>query len=304
MSRSARLPARPLVRDMLGGLCLGALALVVSILLVTPSLATGQPPHAGFWSLARLGASGLDLTDPADGAYELATVTLPPGERWCVSVALAYQIELDPASPPGQLSLWDERAGASATLLRLRWHPTSTGGYLEWDTLDLFRGLRRGLVLGPALTIVVHNLVPDDWRAPASAPLRLYIERRGPVRVQRLIVSPASGVELARRGPARLDLLAVVARQRTGTEDRFTVHVLGHNPGREPLEDVVLRLRNEQCPTTVIDPAEQRWERVERQLVTRFLLQHAASTPCVLLLEWGARGNSGVLPVTVPGGGR
>lgn len=281
------------------GLALGLIALGLAVPMTASSLTSGRPQLPGYWSLADLAATGLDLREPKDGTYAIANVALPPSGRAYVAVWLHYLIEVDPSSGPGEVLVWDERAGGSATLVRLRWHPGPSGGYLEWDTLDVFRGLRRGLVLAPLFEVTVHNLVPVDWLASGDFPLVLRVERYGAVRLRRLAVLPDSGVEVARRGPPRLELVLALPRPPIEVEQELAIRVLGHNLGREPLRDVVMRLRSAPCATVVPDQAERRWSRVSTAVAATFRLRVTAAGRCQVFLEWGARGSGNVLPLTI-----
>lgn len=282
------------------GIVIGLIALGLALPLTASSLAVGKPPYPGYWSLADLAAPGLDLHSPEDGAYIIANISLPPTNGAYVAVSLHYLIEVDPSSGPGELLLWDERAGGSATLVRLRWYPGQPSGYLECDTLDVFRGLRRGIMLGPRLELAVHNLVPIDWLASGNLPLVLRVERHGGIRLSRLSVLPDSGVEIARRGPPRLDLVVAVPRGEVEAGREISIRALGYNPGREPLQDVVLRLRADPCATVVPDLGEARWPQVGRVVAATFRLRVAAGH-CPLALEWGGRGSGGILPLVIEG---
>ncbi|MCM8750674.1 hypothetical protein NET02_16140 [Thermomicrobiaceae bacterium CFH 74404] len=282
------------------GIVVGLIGLGLALPLTASSLAVGKPPYPGYWSLADLAATGLDLREPEDGTYTIAGVSLPPSDQEAyVAVWLHYLIEVDPSSGPGEVLLWDERAGGSATLVRLRWYPGQPSGHLEWDTLDVFRGLRRGVVLAPLFEVTVHNLVPVDWLASGDVPLVLRVERRGAVRLRRLAVLPDSGVEIARRGPPRLDLVVAVPRRPIEAEQEISISVLGHNPGREPLWDVVMRLRSAPCTMIVSEQGEKRWPQVRRAVAATFRLRVTTAGRCPVTLEWGARGSGDVLSLTI-----
>jgi hypothetical protein len=281
------------------GIVVGLIALGLALPVTASSLAVGKPPYPGYWSLADLAATKLDLREPEDGTYAIASVSLPPSDQAYVAVWLHYLIEVDPSSGPGEVLLWDDRAGGSATLVRLRWYPGPSGGYLEWDTLDVFRGLRRGIVLAPLFEVTVHNLVPVDWLASGDVPLLLRLERHGAVRLSRLSVLADSGVEIARRGPPRLDLVVAIPRRPVEAEQEISISVLGHNPGREPLRDVVMRLRSAPCATIVSEQGERRWPQVRRAVSATFRLRITTAGRCPATLEWGARGSGDVLSLTI-----
>jgi len=160
----------------------------------------GPAAAVGFRSFADYGLPAIQLSDPPPSELELFPLDLPPTPGPVVTLFLHLRVELDPASPPGTLSVWDQRAGGSALLLRVRWSPDPTGGLLEWDTVDLFAGPRRGFVLGHTLELVLANVVPDDWRRAGTFPLTLHFEREGALRVRSVLVYPDSGIEIARRG--------------------------------------------------------------------------------------------------------
>lgn len=114
------------------------------------------------WSLD----APLHIDAPATGRYVLGTVSRrPPFEASSMHLFwLEYELELSITGPVGELRLWDDCHGWSATHLRLRLLRDRAGQpVITWDTLDLFSGIRVGYVMEKHLRITVRNITPDLW---------------------------------------------------------------------------------------------------------------------------------------------
>lgn len=279
-------------------------ALVASAMLVLFSVAlqtvTGSEPGAGigFRPLAPASTAPLSLNNPApEATLDLGPVSLPRGAEPVVTLVLSLRIELDPTSPPGTLALWDERGGSSAILLRVRWKPHPSGSLVEWDTLDLFEGARRGQVLDHRLELTVRNIVPDDWRRPSTAPLRLHLSRDPALRVRQVAILAGSGVELARRGPASIALQVAVPRQLPPPGEPLTLRLLLAPRGRAVPQHVRLEVLPSPCVET---PSPLAWDRIERPVVASLSLVRRELGPCTVSLSWTAGGHGDTVNVSLP----
>ncbi|MCS7051806.1 MAG: hypothetical protein NZL87_09340 [Thermomicrobium sp.] len=286
----------------LGRITIALLPALAAALLVPLVSCTRLGPAAavGFRSFADSGRQTIRLSDPLPSAFELFPLDLPPTPGPVVTLFLHLRIELDPSSPPGTLSVWDQRAGASALLLRVRWSPEPTGGMLEWDTLDLFAGPRRGMVLGPSVELVLANIVPDDWRRPGTAPLSLHFAREGPIRVRSVLVYPDSGIEIARRGPPALWVSVAAPRDPppVGTPFELRVHLAPR--GRTPPRVARLELLPSPCVRSASGEPSLAWSNFARATSVRLRLERLTTEPCSFQLAWNTEQASGTVTVQLP----
>lgn len=137
----------------------------------------GAPTPAILWSLP----TTLQIETPTTGRYILGDLRQEPpfGDRLTRLLWLEYDLELSVKGPRGELRLWDDCDGWSATHLRLRMVQDRAGRpVITWDTLDLFSGIRVGYITERRLQITVRNVTPDLWgRKPCT--LTLVYEREG-----------------------------------------------------------------------------------------------------------------------------
>jgi len=257
----------------------------------------GPTATVGFRSFADYGLSAVQLSDPLPSQLELFPLDLPPTPGPVVTLFLHLRVELDPASPPGTLSVWDQRAGGSALLLRVRWSPEPTGGILEWDTLDLFAGPRQGFVLGPSVELVLANIVPDGWRQPGTAPLTLHFEREGPVRVRSVVVYPDSGIEIARRGLPSLWVSVAAPRDPPPAGAPFELRVHLAPRGRTPPRRAQLELLPSPCVRSADGASSLGWSDLTQAPTVQLQLERLTAEPCSFQLSWGTESSSGIVTV-------
>ena len=257
----------------------------------------GPTATVGFRSFADYGLSAVQLSDPLPSQLELFPLDLPPTPGPVVTLFLHLRVELDPASPPGTLSVWDQRAGGSALLLRVRWSLQPTGGILEWDTLDLFAGPRQGFVLGPSVELVLANIVPDGWRQPGTAPLTLHFEREGPVRVRSVVVYPDSGIEIARRGLPSLWVSVAAPRDPPPAGAPFELRVHLAPRGRTPPRRAQLELLPSPCVRSAGGASSLAWSDLTQAITVRLQLERLTAEPCSFQLSWGTESNSEIVTV-------
>ncbi|MCX2728287.1 hypothetical protein OO015_12380 [Thermomicrobium sp. 4228-Ro] len=257
----------------------------------------GPAAAVGFRSFADYGLRTVQLSDPLPSQLELFPLDLPPTPGPVVTLFLHLRVELDPAGPPGTLSVWDQRAGGSALLLRVRWSPEPTGGILEWDTLDLFAGPRQGFVLGPAVELVLANIVPDGWRQPGTAPLTLHFEREGPVRVRSVLVYPDSGIEIARRGLPSLWVSVAAPRDPPPVGAPFELRVHLAPRGRTPPRRARLELLPSPCVRSASGASSLAWSDLTQATTVRLQLERLTAEPCSFQLGWGTESSSGTITV-------
>ena len=257
----------------------------------------GPAAAVGFRSFADYGLSTVQLSDPLPSQLELFPLDLPPTPGPVVTLFLHLRVELDPASPPGTLSVWDQRAGGSALLLRVRWSPEPTGGILEWDTLDLFAGPRQGFVLGPSVELVLANIVPDGWRQPGTAPLTLHFEREGPVRIRSVVVYPDSGIEIARRGLPSLWVSVAAPRDPPPAGAPFELRVHLAPRGRTPPRRAQLELLPSPCVRSAGGASSLAWSDLTQAITVRLQLERLTAEPCSFQLSWGTDSSSGIVTV-------
>ena len=257
----------------------------------------GPTATVGFRSFADYGLSAVQLSDPLPSQLELFPLDLPPTPGPVVTLFLHLRVELDPASPPGTLSVWDQRAGGSALLLRVRWSLQPTGGILEWDTLDLFAGPRQGFVLGPSVELVLANIVPDGWRQPGTAPLTLHFEREGPVRVRSVVVYPDSGIEIARRGLPSLWVSVAAPRDPPPAGAPFELRVHLAPRGRTPPRRAQLELLPSPCVRSAGGASSLAWSDLTQAITVRLQLERLTAEPCSFQLSWGTESSSGIVTV-------
>ncbi len=257
----------------------------------------GPTATVGFRSFADYGLSAVQLSDPLPSQLELFPLDLPPTPGPVVTLFLHLRVELDPASPPGTLSVWDQRAGGSALLLRVRWSPQPTGGILEWDTLDLFAGPRQGFVLGPSVELVLANIVPDGWRQPGTAPLTLHFEREGPVRIRSVLVYPDSGIEIARRGLPSLWVSVAAPRDPPPAGAPFELRVHLAPRGRTPPRRAQLELLPSPCVRSADGEPSLVWSNLTQAITVQLQLERLTAEPCSFQLSWGTESSSGIVTV-------
>jgi len=257
----------------------------------------GPTATVGFRSFADYGLSAVQLSDPLPSQLELFPLDLPPTPGPVVTLFLHLRVELDPASPPGTLSVWDQRAGGSALLLRVRWSLQPTGGILEWDTLDLFAGPRQGFVLGPSVELVLANIVPDGWRQPGTAPLTLHFEREGPVRVRSVVVYPDSGIEIARRGLPSLWVSVAAPRDPPPAGAPFELRVHLAPRGRTPPRRAQLELLPSPCVRSAGGEPSLVWSNLTQAITVQLQLERLTAEPCSFQLSWGTESSSGIVTV-------
>jgi hypothetical protein len=257
----------------------------------------GPTAAVGFRSFADYGLPAIQLSDPLPNQFELFPLDLPPTPGPVVTLFLHLRVALDPTSPPGTLSVWDQRAGGSALLLRVRWSPDPTGGVLEWDTVDLFAGPRRGFVLGHTLELVLANVVPDDWRRPGTFPLSLHFEREGALRVRSMLVYPDSGIGIARRGLPSLWVSVAAPRDPPPVGAPFELRVHLAPRGRTPPRQAQLELLPSPCVRSAGGASPLAWSDLTQATTVRLQLERLTAEPCSFQFVWGTESSSGSITV-------
>jgi len=257
----------------------------------------GPAAAVGFRSFADYGQQTIQLSDPLPSELELFPLDMPPTPGPVVALFLHLRVELDPSSPPGTLAVADRRADGSALLLRIRWVPEPNGGYLEWDTFDLFVGPRRGIVLGPAVELVLANVVPDDWRRPGPAPLTLQFERDGALRVRSVVIFPDSGIEIARRELPSLRLSVAAPRNPPRAGEQFELRVQVAPRGRTPPRLARLELLPSPCVRSASGEPSLTWSNLTRATSVRLRLERLTAEACSFQLGWSTEQASGVVTV-------
>lgn len=213
----------------------------------------GQPTSAVIWSLP----TPLHLEAPTTGQYPLGIVS--QGSLFGNSLTrlfwLEYDLELDVTGPEGEIRLWDDCNGWSATHLRLRLVQDRAGRpVVTWDTLDLFSGIRVGYVTERRLWVTVRNVTPDLWGRELCS-LTLVYEHEGNFSLRSLHVLRGRLAALA-TPPPEYRMTVGLPRGPLAVGEPFRLSVLAWNRSSvsPPLVRVSLLIEDQHLQ--IIGPAE------------------------------------------------
>lgn len=204
---------------------------------VTAPLASAAPAPAtvdafGFWSLTRLGVTQPVDLDPAQASPVAAVpVAFMAGARQGpASWYLGHLHATVQLSSGTHGSVYLDAAVGKWDWAQVRITRVSRGGtvHTEWRSAGALQGGSSGSAVGNSAHIVFANFLPTSAVRPGPTALTFRLERYGDLRVRRVTIGQASGLEYSRLGPARL-----------------TASISGpHTAARGSTTSIVVRLRN------------------------------------------------------------
>jgi hypothetical protein len=202
----------------------------------------------GRWTLPELGFDGFEVPVRGDRTKVTVHYRLPPGSRqgrdlWYV-IRLHFAISLEPGSGAGEAWVSAVTNGYAGVLVKFK--RRGRDREVAWNSLDLIRGWVDGTTRSRRIGVDVNNYLPFRGVRPGRNSYTVTLRRAGALRIERLRVLEDSGLEVTRRGPARLALEPILPNQSIRPGERFKIGYRLRNVGDRDARQVVVRIAADQ----------------------------------------------------------
>jgi hypothetical protein len=202
----------------------------------------------GRWTLRELGFDGFDVPEHGRRSSVTLHYRLPPGSRQ--GRGLWYLIRLHFAisfrSGTGAGNAWVSAVTNDYAGVLVKFTRRQGDRRLAWNSLDLIRGWIDRTTGSRTVEVDVNNYLPFRGVRPGQNSYTVTLRRAGALRVDRLKVFEDSGLEVTRRGPARLALAPVLPNESVQRGETFEIGYRLRNIGDRDARQVVVRIAADQ----------------------------------------------------------